>query len=264
MTTVLDEPHVAVHVPDSHWSAWRARRVIPGRRVMLDIAVCVLAYVYGSLPFVHLLARQRHLDLRRRGSGNVGATNLWAVAGAFPALLGWIADASKGIVPAAVAHALGRSRGVGQMAAVCGVAGQCWPVFLGLNGGRGISAFVGAALWVNPRAWGAALLPMMGGSTWRMLTTLGPRRHRLERTLKTTRSQSVPLGCVIGVTAFPVATHALNREGAWPMTLAPWFLLTVILLRRLTAWLPDDDVNGPCVRPAALLYRLLFDRNTAR
>jgi acyl-phosphate glycerol 3-phosphate acyltransferase len=241
----------------------RARPLISGKRTMLDLAICAFAYLYGSLPFVYLLARMRQVDLRGRGSGNVGATNLWATAGNWPALLGWVGDASKGIVPAAAARGLGCSRSTTRMAGVCGMAGQCWPVFLGLSGGRGISAFVGAALWVNPRAWPAALLPMIGGSTWRMVTTLGPRRHRVERTLKTTRSQSVPLGCLLGVAAFPVASYAVDRRMHRAPTLAPWLMLAVIVLRRLTARLPDDATNGPQLRPRALVYRLLFDRNTA-
>lgn len=260
--TALDEPLTAMLDLDTAWQPRPGRPVISGKRVMLDFAICCLAYVYGSLPFVYLLARQRHVDLRGRGSGNVGATNLWAISGSTPALLGWIGDASKGIVPAATARALGCSRSASQMAGVCGVAGQCWPVFLGLSGGRGISAFVGAALWINPRAWVAALLPMIGGSSWRMLTTLGPRRHRVERTLKTTRSQSVPLGCLLGVGAFTAANALSDRRTGRPTSLAPWLLMTVILLRRLTARLPDDHQNGPRTRPVALLYRLLFDRNT--
>lgn len=239
------------------------RPLISGKRAMFDLAVCAFAYLYGSLPFVYLLARRRRVDLRGRGSGNVGATNLWTIAGNWPALLGWVGDASKGIVPAAAARALGCSRSTAQMAGVCGVAGQCWPVFLGLSGGRGISAFVGAALWINPRAWGAALLPMIGGSTWRMVTTLGPRRHRVERTLRTTRSQSVPLGCFLGVGSFPAASYVVDRRLGRRPTAAPWLLLAVIGLRRLTARLPDDAMNGPRVRPDALVYRLLFDRNTA-
>jgi acyl-phosphate glycerol 3-phosphate acyltransferase len=261
----LDEARNATMLPaelDALWQPTRDRRLISGKRAMLDLAICAFAYLYGSLPFVYLLARVRHVDLRGRGSGNVGATNLWAIAGNWPALLGWIGDASKGIIPAAAARGLGCSRETAQMAGVCGVAGQCWPVFLGLRGGRGISAFVGAALWINPRAWSAALLPMIGGSTWRMLTTLGPRRHRVARTLKTTRSRSVPLGCLLGAAAFPAASYAVDRRMQRPMALAPWLLLLVIVLRRLTARLPDDATHGPQMRPEALLYRLLFDRNT--
>ena len=256
ITSANEEPARCTASPRAHMA------LVSGRQATLDLAICCIAYVYGSLPFVYLLARMRHVDLRVRGSGNIGATNLWTIAGNWPAVLGWIGDASKGILPAAAARALGCSHATARLAGVCGVAGQCWPVFLGLRGGRGISAFVGAALWVNPRAWVAALLPMISGASWRVLTALGPRRRRVERTLKITRSQSVPLGCLIGVATFPVASYVVERRAHRPTSLAPWLLLVAIVLRRLTARLPDDATHGPRARPAALLCRLLFDRNT--
>lgn len=236
--------------------------LISGARTLLDVSICLFAYLYGSIPFVYLLGRLRRVDLRQRGSGNVGATNLWSAAGNWPALFGWIADASKGLVPAALTRMCGGSRELSEMAGVCGVAGQCWPIFLGLSGGRGISALVGAALWIDPRAWPAALLPMIGGSLWRTVPLLGPRFHRVERQLKATRSKSVPLGCLVGAVAFPVVSQALARRGRRRGSLAPALLPMVIVLRRLTARLPDDATHGPAVRPRALLYRLLFDRNT--
>src|SRR3989440_13064609 len=105
---------------------------------------CLGAYLYGSLPFVYLLGRQRNVDLHRVGSGNVGSTNLWATGGRARGAIGWIADASKGLLPIAVARRLGCRKGIAALAGACGVAGQRWPVLLGFNGGRGISAFVGA------------------------------------------------------------------------------------------------------------------------
>jgi acyl-phosphate glycerol 3-phosphate acyltransferase len=253
----LAEPQtIAAPVPhqDRHhlWS---------GDRLLFEAAVCLFAYLYGSLPLIYLLGRVRRVDLRERGSGNVGATNLWAVAGNWPAVAGWIGDASKGLVPAAAARWLGCSRETAEMAGVCGVAGQCWPIFLGMNGGRGISAFVGAAAWINPRAWVISLLPMIAGAVSRMVPMLGPRMTRVARQLKTTRGKSVPLGCLLGVLVFPFACQLLPGRGR-KAAVAPWLLPAVIVLRRLTARLPDDATLGPTVRPQALVYRLLFDRNT--
>ena len=46
----------------------------------LDLAVCLAAYLYGSLPLVYLLGRRGGADLRTIGSGNVGASNQWATS----------------------------------------------------------------------------------------------------------------------------------------------------------------------------------------
>src|SRR5437868_13297585 len=97
----------------------------PGRsgRTSRLTAYCLLpaAYLYGSLPFVYLLGRQRNIDLHRVGSGNVGSTNLWAAGGRVRGAVGWIADASKGFVPIAMARRLGCEERTAELAGVCGV-----------------------------------------------------------------------------------------------------------------------------------------------
>jgi hypothetical protein len=102
---------------------------------------------------------------------------------------------------------------------------------------------------------------MIAGAVTRTLPMLGPRMTRVARQLKTTRSKAVPLGCLLGALVFPFASLRLASRGR-SATMAPWLLTTVIVLRRLTARLPDDAALGPTVRPQALVYRLLFDRNT--
>ncbi len=248
--------------PASHTAVWTR-----------DVLVCLGAYVYGSLPLVYLLGRRARVDLTRVGSGNVGATNLQAIAGTAPALLGWTFDASKGFVPVAGARLLGCGQEVAGLAGVCGVAGQCWPVFLRFNGGRGISAFVGAAAAVNARAWGVAILPMVIGGLWRKaaqmpLWLLSQWSHAPRRSPPLGRSKSVPLGCFVGAVTFPVACRlfASPESGTARVvgSAVPSMLSGVVLMRRLTAPQPDDATYGPIVRPVALLCRLLFDRNTSR
>ena len=223
---------------------------------------CVGAYLYGSLPFVYLLGRQRNVDLHQVGSGNVGSANLWAAGSRARSALGWIADASKGLLPIAMARRLGCDEMTAELAGVCGVAGQCWPVFLRFNGGRGISAFVGASLLIDRAAWVAALVPMVAGALWRV----GHRRQGADR-LQVRYSKSVPLGCLVGTLTFPLACWAHGQgtrvAGRRDAAVAPGLLTLVILLRRLSAPLPDDAARGPAVRPQALVYRLLYDRNTS-
>lgn len=225
------------------------------RGAALSGLLLLASYLYGSLPFVYMLGARRNVDLRRTGSGNVGGSNLWAAAGIARGIVGWLGDASKGLVPVLAGRWLGCADGVAQLAGVCGVCGQCWPIFLRFNGGRGISAFVGASFAMNRRAWSLALLPMIGGSLWRVARLpLGAAPSQTE--LRDTRSKAVPLGCFLAVASFPVACASVPRR-------APALLALVIVARRLTAPLPDDAVQGPSVRRAALLYRLLYDRNTS-
>lgn len=217
------------------------------------LVVWVAAYLYGSTPFVDMLARIKSVDLKDVGSGNVGATNLMSVAGVRVAMLAWVLDASKGLLPAFAARKLGLTRRAADVAGVCGTAGQCWPVSLGFSGGRGISAFIGASYAIDPGLWLIALLPFIAGSLWRAAPVfLEPKASRPPR------SRSVPFGSLVGVLTFASTRWLLGRD-ALPSTL----LAGVILVRRLTAPLPDDVVEGPAEEPSAYLHRFLYDRNTA-
>ena len=224
-----------------------------------QIALCVAAYLYGSIPFVYLIGRGRGVDLRQHGSGNLGGSNLWVAAGAGRGLLGWLGDASKGYTPVALGRRLGVDERACRLAGVCGLAGQCWPIFLRFRGGRGISAFLGAALASDRPAWRITLLPMIGGALWRVAPLLG--QGGLAGRLRATRSRSMPRGCALGVLAYPLAV-ARRTQDAHSLGAAPLLLAATVVVRRLTAPLPDDSTAGPGRRPAALLYRLLYDRNT--
>jgi glycerol-3-phosphate acyltransferase PlsY len=158
-----------------------------------------------------------------------------------------------------VARRLGLSERSAAMAGVFGAAGQCWPVTLGFSGGRGISAFMGAACAIDRRAWAITLVPFIVGSLWHVLPAIRPGVRSPGATLRTERSRSVPLGSFIGVLTFPLVLSLLRREPALPALL----LSLVIIVRRLTAPLPDDVLEGPAEEGHALVYRLLYDRNTA-
>ncbi len=174
------------------------------------LAVCLAAHLYGSLPFVYLMARRGKVDLKEVGTGNVGAHNLWATSGAVRGVAGWLFDASKGYLPIAVCRRLGCGEELARLAGVCGVAGQCWPVFLGFSGGRGISAFVGASYLIDRASWAASILPMIGGGLWRVVPLLA-RRSKAPACRRAPRSKAVPLGCFLGVVAFPLADYGRRR-----------------------------------------------------
>lgn len=227
----------------------------------MDVLVLAGAYLYGSLPLVYVLGRRQNVDLKRVGSGNVGATNLMASGGPARAAAGWVFDASKGLLPVLAARRLGRRAEVAELAGVCGVAGQCWPIFLRFQGGRGISAYVGATAAISMRAWPAALLPMIVGGMWRVAPRVA-RRGQTAQQQRASRSKSVPLGCFVSTMTYPLA-RALVSTDKRQTVVAPSLLSLVVLARRLTASLPDDATDGPAVHPQALLYRLLYDRNTS-
>src|SRR5689334_22577184 len=179
--------------------------------MLKTIAVWMAAYAYGSVPFIDTLARKRSVNLKNVGSGNVGATNLMSVGGPLVAVVGWLADASKGLLPVLVARRLGFSETNAVIAGVCGTAGQCWPMALEFNGGRGISAFIGAAYAIDRSCWLITLVPFIAGSLWRVASALA-RDDGLAAEVRAHRSRSVPLASLLGILMFPATMWILQRR----------------------------------------------------
>jgi glycerol-3-phosphate acyltransferase PlsY len=109
----------------------------------------------GAIPVGYIVSRILGVDIRRRGSGNIGATNVLRAAGWGPAVTTLLGDVAKGYLAAGIGAQAGPGPSWAAAAAVLAVAGNCWPVFLGFRGGKGVATGLGAFLRVTP--W--ALLP---------------------------------------------------------------------------------------------------------
>lgn len=123
----------------------------------VGVAVAVLSYLVGSIPFPLLVSRWvRGIDLREHGSGNMGATNAARVLGKkwFPVVFGL--DFLKGAAATYLASlALAQYLGVDPaLAAAIGgaaaVIGHCFPIYVGFRGGVGLAASAGALALVSP------------------------------------------------------------------------------------------------------------------
>jgi glycerol-3-phosphate acyltransferase PlsY len=100
----------------------------------------------------YLVARVLGVDIRRRGSGNIGATNVLRTAGWTPALATLFGDIAKGYGATWLGSRAGAGPGWAAAAAVLAVVGNCWPVFLGFRGGKGVATALGAFLRITPGA----------------------------------------------------------------------------------------------------------------
>lgn len=108
------------------------------------------AYLLGSIPSGVFLARQAGIDVRRRGSGNIGATNVARSAGWRLGFLTLGADAAKGILPVAVSLWLGLGIAAACLAALATVGGHLFPLFGGFRGGKGVATTLGILLVLAP------------------------------------------------------------------------------------------------------------------
>ena len=123
------------------------------------IAAILGAYLIGAIPLGWLVARAFGVgDIRRHGSGTIGATNVLRTLGWAPAIVTLLGDVAKGYLAVMLAGRLteGEPTAVAA-AAVATVAGNCWSVFLGFRGGKGVATGLGALLRLAPWATLAAL-----------------------------------------------------------------------------------------------------------
>lgn len=120
-------------------------------------------YLSGSIPFGYVIARLKDGgDIRRQGSGNIGATNVARVIGKRLGLLTLMLDAFKGVVPVAVAWWLQPADGSVQatleaLVALAAFVGHCFPVWLFFRGGKGVATAAGVLAVQNPTLAASAL-----------------------------------------------------------------------------------------------------------
>jgi len=110
----------------------------------------LFSYLLGSIPSGFILGRLYGVDVRRGGSGNVGATNVARVVGKKQGLLTLIADVAKGFIPTLLSVTLGFSPVVTAVVALAAFLGHLYPVFLKFRGGKGVATTLGIFLALAP------------------------------------------------------------------------------------------------------------------
>jgi glycerol-3-phosphate acyltransferase PlsY len=138
------------------------------------------AYLVGSVPTGLWLVRWRlGVDVRERGSGNIGTANVYRVAGARLGAAVLFLDVAKGALPVWAARTLGLEPVWAVAAGVASIVGHNWSAFLGFRGGKGIATSFGVLLALSPRAagvaaavWGAAVAATRYASVGSVLAML--------------------------------------------------------------------------------------------
>jgi len=127
------------------------------------VFVALVGYAIGSISSGYLVGKiYRNVDLRTVGSGSTGATNTFRTLGTGAGLLVALLDILKGSLAVVFAQLVfpegSGTRAVPEaVAAVCAVAGHCWPITLQGRGGRGVATGFGALLFVATPAWASAV-----------------------------------------------------------------------------------------------------------
>ncbi len=123
---------------------------------LAHLLALLLGYAFGAIPFGLLLTRWAGLgDVRRIGSGNIGATNVLRTGRKGLAAAVLAADILKGAVPVLVSGALWSAPLAPLIAGAGAFLGHLFPVWLGFRGGKGVATYIGVLLAL---AWPVALL----------------------------------------------------------------------------------------------------------
>jgi len=119
-----------------------------------------IAYLLGSVPFGYLLVRLfRREDVRRQGSGNIGATNVARSGGTKLGVVTLLLDIGKAYAAVVIAHHLAPGvYDVQVAAAIAAVLGHVFPVWLGFRGGKGVASALGVFLALTWPSAGGILL----------------------------------------------------------------------------------------------------------
>jgi len=118
----------------------------------MAILITIFSYLLGSIPTGYIIGTLAGIDIRKVGSGNVGATNVARTVGKTKGLLTLTADVAKGFIPVFVALRLGLSYTAVASVGIAAFLGHLYPVFLKFQGGKGVATALGVLLALAPMA----------------------------------------------------------------------------------------------------------------
>ena len=175
----------------------------------------VVVYLIGAIPVGFLVARvSGGIDIRGKGSGTIGATNVLRTLGPVPAVLTLLGDVLKGYVAVRVAEVIGPEPLWGALGALLAIVGNCWPVFLRFKGGKGVATALGAFLVLTPAAIAPAAI------VWAVLAAA---------------FRYVSLASILASVSLPL--------GAWLFGYPPMYAVATACAAALIVWRHQDNVR---------------------
>lgn len=123
------------------------------------LSAIVAGYFLGAIPFGLLISSIWNIDIRRYGSGNIGATNILRVLGPIAAALVFVLDLLKGTLAVYLGYWAGGDPLIVLLAGVSAILGHMFPIFLGFKGGKGAATGLGVLLGIAPEIFlGGAIM----------------------------------------------------------------------------------------------------------
>lgn len=191
------------------------------------------AYLAGSVPFGWLMGRLRGVDIRKQGSGNIGATNVWRVLGRRWGIACFMLDVLKGLAPVYLAGIyLGRhlateqgtlsakGQGIWLLVGAGAIIGHMFSVFLGFRGGKGVATSLGVVVGIWPYF---TLTALPAFCVWAVIFIW---------------SRYVSLASIVAAAVFPILfglfirlTPGWQIENLWPLMVFCCVIGALVILR---------------------------------
>ncbi len=131
------------------------------------LGLMLAGYLLGSIPFSFLVARANGVDLRKVGSGNTGASNVWRNLGFRWFLVALALDIFKGWLPVYLARAVAEQPPLGVvLVGLATILGHVYPIFLGFRGGKAVATSGGVILGIAP------VLTIIAAAIWAVVMKL--------------------------------------------------------------------------------------------
>ena len=180
------------------------------------IVMAIIAYAIGSINFSIIISKKvAGFDVREKGSGNAGSTNMLRAVGKGAAAITLLCDILKGVVPAIIAVIIGKFTGdnvdaniLVQVAGIAVVIGHTFPIFFQFKGGKGVATSLGVLLITN---WQIGLICLVFAL---LIITL---------------TKMVSLGSITAAVLFPVLTVFMHSEHYISKSETSYFLFSIIL-----------------------------------
>src|SRR6185295_12546363 len=118
----------------------------------MKFSLVALAYLLGSVPSGYVLGKLAGVDVRKIGSGNVGATNVARVVGKRQGILTLLFDMAKGLLPVLIVQRLELGITLAALTGIAAFLGHLYPLYLRFKGGKGVATAVGVLLALAPMA----------------------------------------------------------------------------------------------------------------
>ncbi|MEO0215681.1 MAG: glycerol-3-phosphate 1-O-acyltransferase PlsY [candidate division WOR-3 bacterium] len=114
-------------------------------KVMVSL---LIGFIFGMIPFSYIIGKIKGIDLKRSGSGNIGATNLGRILGLKFFILGFLLDGAKGLIPVVIAH---QGQLMPAIAGVGAIVGHIFNPLFKFRGGKGVSTTIGVISGIVPK-----------------------------------------------------------------------------------------------------------------